>query len=286
MTINLKHKIDYSIALLKKAEPLALQYRDYGFFLSFSGGKDSQALYHISKMAGVKFQAHYTAIGIDPPELVRFIKKEYPDVIFDRPKTTFWRLVLEREMLPLRQARYCCKVLKETKGANTVTLTGVRHEESRQRSNRNEFEISSHKFTGTIDQFNRIKESEVSCINGKDKVIVNPIIEWTYSNVWEFLNDVVKVPHCELYDRGYHRIGCLFCPMANVKIKRKMERDYPKYKAQYVRTIHKLREKRKNNGLEDINEGMTDEQVFDFWISNKSLDKWKSENLQQLKINF
>ena len=286
MTINLKHKIDYSIALLKKAEPLALQYRDYGFFLSFSGGKDSQALYHISEMAGVKFQAHYTAIGIDPPELVRFIKKEYPDVIFDRPKTTFWRLVLEREMLPLRQARYCCKVLKETKGANTVTLTGVRHEESRQRSNRNEFEISSHKFTGTIDQFNRIKESEVSCINGKDKVIVNPIIEWTYSNVWEFLNDVVKVPHCELYDRGYHRIGCLFCPMANVKIKRKMERDYPKYKAQYVRTIHKLREKRKNNGLEDINEGMTDEQVFDFWISNKSLDKWKSENLQQLKINF
>lgn len=286
MTINLKYKIDYSIALLKKAEPLALQYRDYGFFLSFSGGKDSQALYHIAKMAGVKFQAHYTAIGIDPPELVRFIKKEYPDVIFDRPKTTFWRLVLERKMLPLRQVRYCCKVLKETKGANTVTLTGVRHEESRQRSNRNEFEISNHKFTGTIDQFNRIKESEVSCINGKDKVIVNPIIEWTYSNVWEFLNDVVKVPHCELYDRGYHRIGCLFCPMANVRIKRKMERDYPKYKAQYVRTIHKLREKRKNNGLEDINEGMTDEQVFDFWISNKSLDKWKSENLQQLKINF
>ena len=286
MTINLKHKIDYSIALLKKAEPLALQYRDYGFFLSFSGGKDSQALYHISKMAGVKFQAHYTAIGIDPPELIRFIKKEYPDVIFDRPKTTFWRLVLEREMLPLRHARYCCKVLKETKGANTVTLTGVRHEESKQRSNRNEFEVSSHKFTGTIDQFNRIKESEVSCINGKDKVIVNPIIEWTYSNVWEFLNDVVKVPHCELYDRGYHRIGCLFCPMANVRIKRKMERDYPKYKAQYVRTIHKLREKRKNNGLEDINEGMTDAQVFDFWISNKSLNKWKSENLQQLKINF
>jgi len=286
MTINLKRKIDYSIALLKKAEPLALQYRDYGFFLSFSGGKDSQALYHVAKMAGVKFQAHYTAIGIDPPELVRFIKKEYPDVIFDRPKTTFWRLVLKREMLPLRHARYCCKVLKETKGANTVTLTGVRHEESRQRSNRNEFEISNHKFTGTIDQFNRIKESEVSCINGKDKVIVNPIIEWTYSNVWEFLNDVVKVPHCELYDRGYHRIGCLFCPMANVRIKRKMERDYPKYKAQYVRTIHKLREKRKNNGLEDINEGMTDEQVFDFWISNKSLDKWKSENLQQLKINF
>lgn len=286
MTINLKHKIDYSIALLKKAEPLALQYRDYGFFLSFSGGKDSQALYHIAKMADVKFQAHYTAVGIDPPELVRFIKKEYPDVIFDRPKTTFWRLVLETKMLPLRNARYCCKVLKETKGANTVTLTGVRHEESKQRSNRNEFEVSSHKFTGTIDQFNRIKESEVSCINGKDKVIVNPIIEWTYSNVWEFLNDVVKVPHCELYDRGYHRIGCLFCPIASKKAKRKMERDYPKYKKQFIRTIHKLREERESAGLIDKNENMTDAEVFDWWISNDSLNKWKSENLQQLKINF
>lgn len=286
MTINLKHKIDYSIALLKKAEPLALQYRDYGFFLSFSGGKDSQALYHVAKMAGVKFQAHYTATGIDPPELIRFIKKNYPDVIFDRPSITFWRLVLKNKILPLRKSRYCCAILKETKGANTITLTGVRHEESRQRSNRNEFEISNHKFTGTIDQFNRSRENEVSCINGKDKIIVNPIIDWTYNNVWEFLNNVVKVPHCELYDKGYYRIGCLFCPMASKKSKRKMERDYPKYKNQFIRTIHKLREERKSAGLIDKNENMTDAEVFDWWISNDSLDKWKSENMQQLKINF
>lgn len=45
--------IQYSINLLKRAEPMALKMSDRGFFLAFSGGKDSQCLYHIAKMAGV-----------------------------------------------------------------------------------------------------------------------------------------------------------------------------------------------------------------------------------------
>ena len=56
--MNLQQKIDYSIDLLRKSEPLALRLDPQdGFYLAFSGGKDSQALYHIAKMAGVKFRA-------------------------------------------------------------------------------------------------------------------------------------------------------------------------------------------------------------------------------------
>lgn len=45
MTNDLRKKIDYSIALLRKAEALALRFDpDDGFYLAFSGGKDSQAL--------------------------------------------------------------------------------------------------------------------------------------------------------------------------------------------------------------------------------------------------
>ena len=47
----LSDKIQYSIDLLKRAEPMALKMSDKGFFLAFSGGKDSQCLYHIAKMA-------------------------------------------------------------------------------------------------------------------------------------------------------------------------------------------------------------------------------------------
>lgn len=52
---------------------------------------------------------------------------------------------------------------------------------------------------------------------GKDKIVINPIIDWTREDVWYFLNEVVKVEHCELYDKGWQRIGCLFCPMASQK---------------------------------------------------------------------
>ena len=42
----LQDKINYSIALLRKCEKMALDYDpENGFYLAFSGGKDSQALY-------------------------------------------------------------------------------------------------------------------------------------------------------------------------------------------------------------------------------------------------
>lgn len=296
-----------SIEILQKAERLALQYSEKGFYLAFSGGKDSQCLYHIAKLAGVKFEAHYARTGIDHPELVHFIMRNYPDVVWDRPEMTFWELVIKRRMLPTRQFRYCCEVLKESKGGQTVTLTGVRRAESIKRSKRNIYEVTSRKFTSDSedafeewrkeqiaqitkntnqDQFAEQGETEVRCISGKDKIIINPIIEWTDRDVWEFLNDVVKVEHCELYDRGYHRLGCLFCPMASMKEQRRMERDYPKYKRQYLRTIHKLRDYRKENGLPDYYENMTDEDVFQWWLSKKNLKQWKAENIQQLKLDL
>lgn len=305
-----KHTIlmmEKSIALLRKAEKLALQYSDKGYHLAFSGGKDSQCLYHIAKLAGVKFEAHYARTGIDHPELVHFIMRNYPDVVWDRPDMTFWQLVIKRRMLPTHRYRYCCEVLKESSGAATVTLTGVRRAESIKRSKRNIYEVTNHKFTSDSeeefegwrkeqqalltkhtnrDQFAEQGETEVRCVIGKDKIIINPIIDWTDGDVWDFLDNVAKVEHCELYDRGYHRLGCLFCPMASMQEKRRMERDYPKYKRQYLRTIHKLREYRHENGLPDYYEGMTDEDVFQWWISKQNLKKWKSEHFQQLKFDF
>lgn len=296
----MKAVYEKSIAILQKAEALALRYSEKGFFLAFSGGKDSQCLYHIAKLAGVKFEAHYARTGIDQPELVYFIKHNYPDVIWDRPEMTFWDLVVKRRMLPTRKFRYCCEVLKENGGGNTVTLTGVRRAESAKRAKRNTFEVTGHKFSSDSDaefeewrkeraaqvtkntnrdQFSEQEESEVRCISGKDKIIINPIINWTDRDVWEFLNKVVKVEHCELYDRGYHRLGCLFCPMASLKELRRMERDYPKFKRQFLRTIHNVRESRNGAGLADYYGEMTDEDVFQWWLSKQSLEKWKAENI-------
>lgn len=293
-----------SIELLQKSEKIALNYSDKGFFLAFSGGKDSQCLYHIAKLAGVKFEAHYSHTGIDHPELVKFIRTNYPDVISDYPKMTFWQLVRKKKMLPTKKMRYCCAILKETKGENTVTLTGVRRAESVKRSNRNIYEVTRHlfgsdsedefedwrkeQFTKNInqDQFTEQGESVVRCINGKDKIIINPIINWSDDDVWDFLNNVVKVEHCHLYDKGWHRLGCIFCPMAKISELRRMEKEYPKYKEAYLRVIERLRIDRIEQGKPDYWTGMSNEEVFQWWCSKMNLAKWRAENMQQLFLDF
>ena len=59
-SIGLRKKMLYSIELLQKAEKIAMSYdKENGFFLAFSGGKDSQALYHIAELGGGKIQGSH-----------------------------------------------------------------------------------------------------------------------------------------------------------------------------------------------------------------------------------
>jgi hypothetical protein len=66
----LKIKMLHSIELLRKSEKLALTYDPIdGFWLGFSGGKDSQALIHIAQLSGVKFRPRFSPTSVDPPEI-------------------------------------------------------------------------------------------------------------------------------------------------------------------------------------------------------------------------
>lgn len=250
-----------SIDLLRKSEKLALQYSDKGFYLAFSGGKDSQALYHIAKLAGVKFEAHMNFTSVDPPQVIRFVRQHYPDVICHAPEKSIFAYAVEKGILPSMRVRWCCAVLKEMGGAGRVTLTGVRKAESARRAKRKEVEVSNHKFEGDLntfgdwqavqiakkmknlnqDQFAETKESEIRCINGKDKIIINPILEWREEDVWQFLNYVVKVPHCELYDMGYSRIGCICCPMSGNRQKIRELKMFPHVKRNWLKAIKDIR---------------------------------------------
>lgn len=113
-------------------------------FVAFSGGKDSVALYGVVKKAAeeenipLNEYAHifYNLTTVDPPELVRFIKVEYPLVDVLKPKYSMWQLIERHNIPPTRLVRYCCQELKERTIEGEVLLTGVRWAESAQRAKR------------------------------------------------------------------------------------------------------------------------------------------------------
>ena len=263
---RLRKKMLHSVELLQKAEKIALNYdAENGYYLAFSGGKDSQALFHMTQLAGVKFRGHMNLTSVDPPEVIRFVKKNYSEVELLKPGKSIFQIAVEKQILPTMRVRWCCAEYKETAGAGKVTLIGIRKTESSRRSKRNEVEINNHKFSGNLDGLdeyrqeqrakrarrkskeqgvnitNADKEQTLGCIHGKESLLISPIIYWTEKDVWEFLNDVVKVPHCSLYDEGWHRIGCIGCPMSSHKQKMIENARYPHIKRNWIKAIKAIR---------------------------------------------
>lgn len=262
----LRKKLEHSVELLRKAEKLALAYDEENeYYLAFSGGKDSQCLYHVAKLAGVRFKAHMNLTSIDPPEVIRFVKREYPDVELVKPKKSIFQFAAEKQILPTMRVRWCCAEYKETAGAGKVTLIGIRRAESARRAKRNEVEIDSRKFSGDLEGLeeyrktrNRDKrgrkpkgnrevtivnadgERVLGCIRGKESLLISPIIDWTDDEVWEFLG-ALGVEHCELYDEGWRRIGCIGCPMSSHKQKMIENARYPHVRRNWIKAIKAIR---------------------------------------------
>ena len=265
-SVQLRKKMLHSVELLQKAEKIALNYdAKQGYYLAFSGGKDSQALYHMTQLAGVKFQGHMNLTSVDPPEVIRFVKNNYPEVELIKPGKSIFQHAIEKQILPTMRVRWCCAEYKETAGAGRVTLIGIRKAESSRRAKRNEVEINNRKFSGDLDGLdeyrqeqkakrmkrkskkdgvnitNADEEQTLGCIHGKESLLISPIIYWTEQDVWEFLNDVVRVPHCSLYDEGRHRIGCIGCPMSSHKQKMLENERYPHIKRGWIKAIKAIR---------------------------------------------
>ena len=195
-------------------------------------------------MSGVKFDAHHSFTTIDPPELIRFLKKEHPETEFIYPKKNLvW--MIEKKGYPTRQMRWCCKLYKENGGAGRFVITGIRSQESAKRAKRKTVEF---------------------CYKGTGKRYLNIIKNWSHDDVWEFIHKY-KIPYCSLYDEGWDRIGCLFCPM-NTK-RKEQAKLYPGYVKLFIKGFEKRYEYAKKKGLTTATRFNSGEEMFWFWINEE-----------------
>lgn len=267
-----------AIERFQAASDMSLMHYGQPLIITDSGGKDSAVIKELARRAGIPFEVMHNHTTADAPETVRFIRSEakrFEDLgikytinmpTYKGKRTSMWSLIPQKLMPPTRLVRYCCSVLKETGGAGRFIATGVRWAESASRkNNRGIYEKNGdteHRIILNNDNDDRRMLFENCRL--KAKRTVNPIIDWTDDDVWDFLTSDDAPPCNPLYCEGWKRVGCVGCPMAG-KAGREFEfARFPKYKDLYMLAFRNMLDERAARG-KYIN-WETPQDVFNWWM--------------------
>ena len=282
-----------AIERLQAASEMSLHAYGMPLVITDSGGKDSSVCKELALRAGIPFEIMHNHTTADAPETVRFVRSEakrFEELgikytinmpTYKGKPVSMWSLIPQKLMPPTRLVRYCCSVLKETGGAGRFIATGVRWAESASRkNNRGIYERLAAKKENRIILNNDNDDKRMLFENCKLKAkrVVNPIIDWSDDDVWDFLgldqetmcgvfnvtcNNITVNP---LYAEGWCRVGCVGCPMAGKNRVAEFIR-WPKYKELYIKAfdnmIMELGRRGKNFGSWQV---ATGRDVFNWWM--------------------
>ena len=101
----------------------------------------------------------------------------------------------------------------------------------------------------------------------RHKTLINPIIDWTDAEGWEYIR-AENIPYCSLYDEGFHRLGCIGCPMARRNGIEKEFLRWPQYKKMYLHAIERMLKRREERGLPNADQYSSVEKCFSWWIQD------------------
>ena len=173
-----------------------------------------------------------------------------------------------------------------------MCVTGVRWEESvNRKKNQGVVTMMKEKMTEELDNlgFTPTNRGGLVLVNDNDesrrmveqcykrgKTNLNPIIDWTDREIWEFIH-AENVPYCEVYDEGFRRLGCIGCPMARREERSKEFRRWPKYKAMYLSAFERMMEVRRARGRPAWKAGGPEQtgvdarDIYRWWMEEESL---------------
>lgn len=218
------------------------------FFISHSGGKDSQAmyahLYHvllIPRELIVVVHAHLGEVewggvidhikaNIDHPlEIADAIYKDGTEKNFlnmvakrheDRPEVPCWPSPAQRTCTSdLKRGpihKVIRRVMKERGATIGINCTGMRAQESNARAKLVEFE-----------------ESKLLCNKSRTCYEWRPILDWDVEQVWDIIKRAGQEPFWAYAD-GNERLSCMFCILGSDNDLRHAARVNPELAAKYV----------------------------------------------------
>lgn len=272
-----KRAIEYLKSFQPESEP---------YYLCYSGGKDSDCIRILASLAGVKHDIVHNHTTVDAPETVRYVRS-IPNIQINYPDETMWQLIVRTGMPPTRLVRYCCSSLKEHGGQGRVKITGVRWSESSSRKESSDIvkiigkpkTIQNYAEKAGLDY--RVSKQGGLVLNDDNdenrrfvehcyrttSTMVNPIVDWSDEDVWEFLHHYGCKSN-PLYECGFKRIGCVGCALGGyASMKREFAR-WPKYRGLYVRAFDRMLLARKERGLGIPDMWQSGEHVMRWWVGD------------------
>ena len=276
-------KVDIAVRRLQEAAEMSQMLYEKPLVITYSGGKDSDTVLKLAQIAKIPFEVLHSHTTADAPETVYHVRNKFRELELssikcdidyhvqpDGKRVTMWNLIPRNLMPPTRLMRYCCSELKEGGGKDRFIITGVRWAESAARKkNRGSLEVIASRKERSLILSNDNDEDRRLFENCKmaGKRVVNPIIDWTTEDVLDFCK-AENVNLCPLYAEGWHRVGCVGCPMAGKKRYIEFAR-YPAYKKAYIAAFDRMIEERKRRDMmKGFTIGDTGVDVFHWWMED------------------
>lgn len=283
---------------VRAASEMSLRLYGQPLIVTDSGGKDSTVCREIVRRSGVPFELHHNHTTADAPQTVRYVRqifREYglmgiPCTIsypyYKGQRVSMWSLIPMKRFPPTRLQRYCCEVLKENSCRDRFITTGVRWAESRKRKDsrgvyENHTKDKSKKIILNNDNAEERRLFETCMSRGKR--ICNPIVDWSDRDVWDYIRSehILVNP---LYGEGFHRVGCIGCPMASRKRWTEF-RMFPTYQRAYQRAFGEMLNRIREQGIKTRWKDAGD--VFSWWMEEGKTEgqfnlsdyqEWREEN--------